>query len=288
MYQLLNDSSLFPAAKLARTYLNGFHLFDSLHTLQIEFAWTERLNVMRNDIYTWDITKVQPSYSQIDPAYALQLQQEETCSDSYYTPHSLQKMVTFAPTPGYEPNIMLVTGLTFSVSNTRALFNLLSLYGNVAKIQFLSAAESEFGTAMVEMFDAASVECCLHYLNELPLGYNARLQLFWSDQTYKPNELSSFMLADASCSFEDFTQSRNQRFLVQRPMYWIQPPSRYLRFYNTPLDTTRESMIDLFARQNIRVKEVEILPIDDSAPSTRGLLEFFSLTEAAYGKCSSK
>lgn len=268
-------------------------MFDSCHTLQIEFAWTERLNVIRNDIYTWDITKVQPSYSQIDPSYALQ-QQEEMASSNYYAPHSpisYQQMVTFAPTPGYEPNVMYVTGLTFSISNTQKLFNLLSLYGNVAKIQFLGVVDGGFGTALVEMFDAASVECCIHYLNDLPLGQhssvNARLQIYWADfQNYKPNDQSRFMLADASSSFEDFTLSKNQRFLVQRPIYWIQPPSRFLRFYNTPLDTTRESMLELFSRQNIRVKDVTILTLDESArsPSTRGLLEFFSLTEAALGK----
>lgn len=272
---------MFAAAKTARAYLNGFHLFDQCHTLRIEFAWTERLNVLRNDDNTWDITRVQPSYCQVHSTYP-----QHQLEDASFAPISYQQMINYSPSPGYEPNLMIVTGLTFTLCNTRKLFNLLSIYGNVAKIQFLSSEQCNVGTAMVEMFDTASAECCMYYLNELPVGCSTRLQIFWANRSIKIDEQNSYMLPDASRSFEDFTMSRNQRFLIPRPIYWIQPPSRFLRFYNTPMETTRESMFELFARQNINVKEVKLLPNDETSQSksVRGVLEFSSLKEATHGK----
>ena len=69
---------------------------------------------------------------------------------------------------------MMVYGLDATTSNTDRLFNLVCLYGNVARIKFLKTKE---GTAMVQMGDSVAVERCVQHLNNIPIGSSGKLQI---------------------------------------------------------------------------------------------------------------
>lgn len=279
-----------PAATIARDYLNGFNIFLSCNTLQIEFAWTSQLVVTSNDInkcwdYTVDFALDAANGFNRDQGYWEQPQyfQSEHSSESS---NKYQPMITFSTTPQNEPNILIVSGVLYGLSNAFKLFNLFSLYGNVAKIQFQSTP----GTAVVQMFDQMSVECCLRHLNQLQVAPRSQLNVSWTNQAFQPIEDRAFMMPDGSCSFQDFTYSKNQRFLVPRPNYWIQAPSNVLRFYNTPKHATIEMMMAMFSSENVSPKSCVFLPVEDGSRTSRGLLEFCSVPQAvqAVMRCNNK
>lgn len=214
--------NLISAAITAKEYLDGFELFHNSNKLQIEFAWTSRLIVNVNvNTRSWDFTG--DDYHYQGQAYAQHLSQPQVAygggggyfmAQPTYEAHVNQNTIEFSHVPRYEANVMMVTGLTYETSNTFKLFNLLSLCGNVAKIQFLHNFP---GSAVVQMFDQMSVECCISMLNEAPVGNQSCLKVYWTDQAFQPSHFNSFLMMDGSSSFTDFSDSKNQRFMVPRP-----------------------------------------------------------------------
>ncbi|XP_030755892.1 heterogeneous nuclear ribonucleoprotein L isoform X2 [Sitophilus oryzae] len=63
--------------------------------------------------------------------------------------------------------VLMVYGLDALRTNADKLFNLMCLYGNVARIKFLKSKE---GTAMVQMGDSVAVERCVQNLNNVTVG----------------------------------------------------------------------------------------------------------------------
>lgn len=63
--------------------------------------------------------------------------------------------------------VLMVYGLDPLRTNADKLFNLMCLYGNVARIKFLKSKE---GTAMVQMGDGVAVERCVQNLNNVNVG----------------------------------------------------------------------------------------------------------------------
>lgn len=294
--------------------MNGFELFQGCNQLQIEYAWTEQLFVRVNDINrSWDYTKspYQAVPQQGYPAFASTGYPQAAINCVYdaayqnYMPHdnyynhnmmhhdggemsSHQPLITFATSPQYQPNVMLVSGLNYETSNTDMLFNLLSLYGNVSRIQFLPNKQ---GSALVQMFDRMSVECCIQHLDKAPIGQHGRLHVHWANQAFNLNSSSnSFLLPDGSRNCRDYAHSKNQRFLKPRPVYWIQSPSKIVRFYNMPPFTTKELLFSVFQEKNVLPVDANVLPAFDDSRSTRGLLEFQSVSQAilAVMKCNNK
>ena len=103
--------------------------------------------------------------------------------------------------------VMMVYSLDADKFNCQKLFNLLCLYGNVVKINFLKSKE---GVAMVEFDDGLSVDRACRNLNQTKV-FGARLRLEPSrkervEDIRKPHELS-----DGSDSFESFFRDRNNR-----------------------------------------------------------------------------
>lgn len=314
---------LFLGATHARSQLNGFELFHGCNQLQIEYAWTEKLFVTSNNAdRSWDYTIAniyqsapQTGYPIYEPAVYSHPSLDHAHDGSYQnysTPpadanyyngsnfdmmsmmqsgcaemSSHQPIITFALVPLYQPNVIMVTGLNFNTSNTEKLFNLMSLYGNVSRIQFLP---NQQGAALVQMFDQMSAEYCLKYLDNTPIGSHGKLQVFWTNQNFQPNNVNSFSLPDGSLNYSDFTYSKNQRFLKPRPVYWIQPPSKIVRFYNMPPQTTKDILIALFKDNQIAPVDANVLPGDDESRTSRGLLEFSSIAQAvlAIMKCNNK
>ena len=288
-------------------------MYQGCNKLQIEFAWTAKLFVINNDIKKcWDFTKV--NYQQQPPVefwnngcdqsggnYAQDFNIPASTT-SYYIgnennmmmDHQLigsrthqQPLIVFASTPQYQANIIMVSGLNFDSSNTDKLFNLLSLYGNVAKIQFLPNRQ---GCAVVQMYDTMSAEYSIRYLNNVPIGSHGKLLVGWTDQSFQPNDSNGFLLTDGTFNYKDYTTSKNQRFLVPRPSYWIQPPSKIIRFYNTPSTMNKQNLNDIFFYKNVPPKDINVLPIEDNSRLSRGLVEFNSVSQAvlAIMKCNNK
>lgn len=192
--------------------------------------------------------------------------------------HDPRTMVAFSNFPQQcEPSVLMVSGLDQGSLNTLKLFNLISLYGNVMTIQFLP---NQHGTAIIQMFDQMSADCCIRYLNNALIGPYSRIKVSWSNQNYQPCGEQAFRLSDGNTSFQDFTESKNQRFLIPRPTYWIQPPSNVVRFYNTPSHMHVELLKDVFLHHNIQPNGVKFFPVDENSRSTRGLLEFASIPQA--------
>lgn len=207
--------NLISGAITAKEYLDGFELFHNSNKLHIEFAWTSRLIVNINDnTRSWDFTR-DDCQGQFYAQPLAQPQAAYFMPQPTYGSHVNQEMIEFSHVPRYEANVMMVTGLTFETSDTFKLFNLLSLCGNVAKIQFLHNFP---GSAVVQMFDQMSVECCISMLNEAPVGNQSRLKIYWTDQAFQPSPFNSFLMMDGSASFTDFSESRNHRFMTPRPM----------------------------------------------------------------------
>ena len=113
----------------------------------------------------------------------------------------------------YEPDermmgpVMMVYSLDPEKFNCQKLFNLLCLYGNVVKINFLKSKE---GVAMVEFDDGLSVDRACRNLSQTKV-FGARLRLEPSrkervEDIRKPHEL-----LDGTDSFESFFRDRNNR-----------------------------------------------------------------------------
>lgn len=59
----------------------------------------------------------------------------------------------------------------------------------------------------------------------------------------------SYGLEDGSCSYKDFSESRNNRFSTpeQAAKNRIQHPSNVLHFFNAPLEVTEENFFEVCA-----------------------------------------
>lgn len=280
-------------------------MYHGSNNLRIEFAWTPTLNVQHNNIHkSWDYSKIQPAPSYYDAGFP-QVPSQFAC-DSNYQNHGMapqpdnygrfnamtqptqSRMVACSMFPQYQPNVIIVSGLSYDTANTDRVFNLLSLYGNVSKVQFLPDQQ---GTAVVQMFDQASAENCVKYLDKVPFGGHGQLEVYWFSQAIQLNSNDTFLMSDGTLNFKDFVGNRNQRFMQPRPSYWIQAPSKFVRFYNAPFFITRNNLLDIFALKNVPAKDCTIFPANvDGSRTSRGQLEFPSVGQAvlAVMKCNNK
>ncbi|XP_037824559.1 heterogeneous nuclear ribonucleoprotein L isoform X2 [Lucilia sericata] len=182
--------------------------------------------------------------------------------------------------------VMMVYGLDHDTSNTDKLFNLVCLYGNVARIKFLKTKE---GTAMVQMGDAVAVERCVQHLNNIPIGTSGRIQIAFSKQNFLSEVINPFLLPDHTPSFKEYTGSKNNRFLspAQASKNRIQPPSKILHFFNTPPGLTEDQLIGIFNIKEVPATSVRLFPLKTERSSS-GLIEFPNIAQAvlAIMKCN--
>jgi len=192
--------------------------------------------------------------------------------------------------------VLMVYGLDPLRTNTDKLFNLMCLYGNVARIKFLKTKE---GTAMVQMGDSVAVERCVQNLNNVvvsPTGacpktaagqdnaepQDHKLQLAFSKQPYLSEVTNPYPLPDKSPSFKEYITNKNNRFMnpAMASKNRIQPPSKILHFFNTPPQVTEEELINVFTEYDVAPpKAVKLFPMK-SERSSSGLLEFETTSEA--------
>ncbi|KAI6059619.1 Heterogeneous nuclear ribonucleoprotein L isoform X1 [Aix galericulata] len=128
----------------------------------------------------------------------------------------------------------MVYGLDQSKMNCDRVFNIFCLYGNVEKVKFM---KSKPGAAMVEMADGYAVDRAITHLNN---NFIVSKQ-----QAIMPGQ--SYGLEDGSCSYKDFSGSRNNRFSTpeQAAKNRIQHPSNVLHFFNAPLEVTEDNFYEI-------------------------------------------
>lgn len=195
--------------------------------------------------------------------------------------------VTFAAQGQAQGAVMMVYGLDHDTSNTDKLFNLVCLYGNVARIKFLKTKE---GTAMVQMGDSVAVERCVQHLNNIPVGANnGKIQIAFSKQNFLSEVINPYLLPDHTPSFKEYTGSKNNRFLspMQASKNRIQPPSKILHFFNTPPGLTEDQLIGIFNIKEVPATSVRLFPLKTERSSS-GLIEFPNIAQAvlAIMKCN--
>ncbi|ALC42732.1 sm [Drosophila busckii] len=194
--------------------------------------------------------------------------------------------VAFAQQGQAQGAVMMVYGMDHDTSNTDKLFNLVCLYGNVARIKFLKTKE---GTAMVQMGDSVAVERCVQHLNNIPVGSGGKIQIAFSKQNFLSEVINPFLLPDHTPSFKEYTGSKNNRFLspAQASKNRIQPPSKILHFFNTPPGLTEDQLIGIFNIKDVPATSVRLFPLKTERSSS-GLIEFPNISQAvlAIMKCN--
>ncbi|XP_030388297.1 heterogeneous nuclear ribonucleoprotein L isoform X7 [Scaptodrosophila lebanonensis] len=310
------------AATRARENLNGADIYAGCCTLKIDYAKPEKLNVYKNEPDTsWDYTlstvkEIGNGRSPLlqEPLYEPPLLGPGAAfppfgAPEYHTttpenwkgatihPTGLMKEptgvvpgrnapVAFTPQGQAQGAVMMVYGLDHDTSNTDKLFNLVCLYGNVARIKFLKTKE---GTAMVQMGDSVAVERCVQHLNNIPVGSGGKIQIAFSKQNFLSEVINPFLLPDHTPSFKEYTGSKNNRFLspAQASKNRIQPPSKILHFFNTPPGLTEDQLIGIFNIKDVPATSVRLFPLKTERSSS-GLIEFPNISQAvlAIMKCN--
>ncbi|XP_013098213.1 heterogeneous nuclear ribonucleoprotein L isoform X5 [Stomoxys calcitrans] len=295
------------AATRARENLNGADIYSGCCTLKIDFAKPEKLNVYKNEPETsWDYTLATAEQPLLGPGAAFPSfagpEFHPTTPENWKgaSVHPTALMKETAAIPGrntavaaftaqgqaQQGAVMMVYGLDQDTSNTDKLFNLVCLYGNVARIKFLKTKE---GTAMVQMGDSVAVERCVQHLNNIPVGTKGKIQIAFSKQNFLSEVINPFLLADHTPSFKEYTGSKNNRFLspAQASKNRIQPPSKILHFFNTPPGLTEDQLIGIFNIKEVPATSVRLFPLKTERSSS-GLIEFPNIAQAvlAIMKCN--
>ncbi|XP_017771210.1 PREDICTED: heterogeneous nuclear ribonucleoprotein L isoform X2 [Nicrophorus vespilloides] len=326
------------SAVRAKETLNGADIYSGCCTLKIDFAKPDKLNVHKNDTESWDYTvsimkentngRPQPLLQ--EPHYGSRPQPytpypndpqryEDMCGGGTGGPgygepfggdggYRKQGATVVAPVATEyrdqrnfpQAAVLMVYGLDPLRTNADKLFNLMCLYGNVARIKFLKSKE---GTAMVQMGDSVAVERCVQYLNNVNVGltgaapvchnnsnheekngsqHEHKLQLAFSKQPYLSEVTNPYPLPDKSPSYKEYISNKNNRFMnpAMASKNRIQPPSKILHFFNTPPHVTEEELVQVFRDYDVvPPKAVKLFPMK-SERSSSGLLEFENTTEA--------
>lgn len=171
----------------------------------------------------------------------------------------------------------MVYGLDQSKMNCDRVFNVFCLYGNVEKVKFM---KSKPGAAMVEMADGYAVDRAITHLNN-NFMFGQKMNVCVSKQpAIMPGQ--SYGLEDGSCSYKDFSESRNNRFSTpeQAAKNRIQHPSNVLHFFNAPLEVTEENFFEICDELGVkRPTSVKVFS-GKSERSSSGLLEWESKSDA--------
>lgn len=171
----------------------------------------------------------------------------------------------------------MVYNLDMERFNCQKVFNLLCLYGNIDKINFI---RSKDGCAMVEFANATAASDTVRLLNNILL-FGTRLNLEESRKMYVEEIRNPYELPKGDKSFENFIGDKNNRFntLHQAAKNRMIPPSNILHFYNVP-KMDDDAMMDIFTEANAPFP-VKITWFETkSGKAATGLVEFETVEEA--------
>lgn len=171
----------------------------------------------------------------------------------------------------------MVYGLEPSRMNCDRVFNIFCLYGNVEKVKFM---KSKPGAAMVEMGDGFAVDRAINHLNNTYM-FDQKLNVCVSKQQAIMAG-QSYELEDGSCSFKDFSGSRNNRFTTpeQASKNRIQHPSNVLHYFNAPPEVTEDAFCEVCDELCLKRPSAFKLFSGKSERSSSGLIEWDTKNDA--------
>lgn len=178
---------------------------------------------------------------------------------------------------GGGPRVAMIYGLNLESVNCDGLFNLLCIYGNVIKIKFLKSKE---GSAMVQMGDGASIERMMHLLHNQPL-FGKTLQFQISKQPVIIDVPTPYKLPDASDSFKDYTNCRENRFVTPElaGKNRVFPPSKTINYWNAPPNFGLELIQAEFKKYGA-IDPPEFFQLTNRDKSSSGLLQWNTVEDA--------
>lgn len=174
--------------------------------------------------------------------------------------------------------VIIVYNLDMERFNCKKLFNILSLYGNVNKINFLRNRE---GSAMVEFASSQAASLVIRTLNNMFIFGN-RINIEESRKMYVEDIRKPYTLQNGEKSFENFINDRNNRFNTpsQAAKNRLVPPTKILHFFNVP-DMSDDAMMDIFSDSNAPFPtKVKWFESKSAKGAASGILEFETVEEA--------
>jgi len=279
----------------AKNSLHGCNLYSDGCTLKVEFARQERLNVTRNDDMTWDFLKkdVIMGIQGEKQSRKVLLKEDPTIDDTKWSPknrmyeepwygerengRSSTYQNDYEEKPWRSSPVLIVYNLDPERFNCKRLFNLLCLYGNIVRINFMRNKE---GCAMVEFEDSEAAMEAAEKLNDCMIFGNI-VTMEESRKGYVEEIRNPYELPDGEKSFENFFGDKNNRFSTSKQAAKNRKvqPTKTLHFYNVP-KMDDDSLMDIFTDQHAPFP-TNVSWFESSANTYTGLVEFDSCEEAS-------
>jgi len=265
------------AARDAKESLHGCNIYSDGCTLKVEFARQEKLNVQRNDEKTWDFSKSETSTKKYERKNSrkvllddLPIAKDQWIDDENYGEKADER---FDPRSA----VMMVYNLEAQSFNCQRLFNLLCLYGNIIRINFI---RNKDGCAMVEFEHPDCAEEAAYNLNGTEVFGNS-LSFEESRKHYVEEIRNPYELPDGEKSFENFIGDKNNRFSTAKQAAKNRkcPPSKTLHFYNVP-KMEDDSLMDIFSDLHAPFPSSMTWFESRSEKTFTGLVEFDSCEDA--------
>ena len=266
------------SAKDAKNSLHGCNIYSDCCTLKVEFARQDELNVKRNDESTWDFTNTEEVTKTSDqPKPRKVLLSDIPPSKEIWGQERTLKIGSLNEEDIQRSRVMMVYNMDPEKFNCQRLFNMLCLYGNIVRINFI---RNRKGCAMVEFERKEAAEDAAYHLNGIEI-FGCRLSFDESRKPYVEEIRNPYDLPDGEKSFENFIGDRNNRFSTpkQAAKNRKSPPSKILHFYNVP-KMEDDSLMDVFSDLDAPFPTSVTWFESKSEKSATGLVEFDSIEDA--------
>ncbi|XP_077547703.1 heterogeneous nuclear ribonucleoprotein L-like [Haemaphysalis longicornis] len=248
------------SAGRAKERLHGANIYPGCCVLQVKYPEDQQaiLDLYKNNNDCWELTAAYPS----PPSGA--------GNASGGQPQAL------LPAP-HNGTVLMIAGMRGKM-NAQKLFNLLCVFGNVLRIQFM---KKQVCCALVQMEDALGAERAAGRLNGIILlGFQVNVNLM--PIPYVPEVKEPWKLADGSPSYMNFLGSNKNRYNSRegRSRDWHFAPSRVLYFYNVPRTLNQEDLLSMLQEQAIPKASITQMEESKSKLCKTGLIEFRNVAEA--------
>ncbi|THD24053.1 Heterogeneous nuclear ribonucleoprotein L [Fasciola hepatica] len=163
--------------------------------------------------------------------------------------------------------------------NCDHLFNLLCLYGNIARIKFLKTRP---GCAMIQVGTAEAADLIHRYYDSLTI-FDRTIQFYHSKQPELTEHENLGVLDDGSPVMKNYMNDPNNRFrnVIVASRSRILEPSRTLHFFNTPLYITPDDVATVFTNAGVKCPpRIVIFTAKHGQKTSLGLVEWDTLSEA--------
>ncbi|VDP69561.1 unnamed protein product [Echinostoma caproni] len=163
--------------------------------------------------------------------------------------------------------------------NCDHLFNLLCLYGNIARIKFLKTRP---GCAMIQVGTAEVADLIHRYYDSITI-FDRTIQFYHSKQPELTEHENLGVLEDGSPVMKNYMNDPNNRFrnVIVASRSRILEPSRTLHFFNTPLYITPEDVSTVFTNAGVKSPpRIVIFTAKHGQKTSLGLVEWDTLSEA--------